>query len=624
MRRRLNLEEEAAALQERYQPAYIEAFLENRQYPDQTIEEWTSAQGSQHYGVHQIYKPLSISVSISGPTDNHFAVDCSKVDWHPRLVSAVKNSLIEARRATDGDTVTLCDVTGVPFTTEMSGAAMRNAGVIYPIVNGKRLIRSPLIGQEMQVQTPVAYQSNKEARLANWSQGVAQKAVTVIASAANGAVDASNVDQRLFSAETVQKVKQLVEKEISVVGEHFADDSASLEEISAAVSDTIMGAVEQAYQKRSSDVVAFFRHQQAISQRSPSLSSSSQQSQQQASRSIFSAGAKSEKERAEQQLVQSSISRAIEVRYPTQLSLHKDILSPLASSDQALYSAIGHCLCAPSRNRMRGVGGGGRQRRKQPAISITTTTVNTPVSVAGSVAGAVAGSVAGAVAGNSVAPQEKRIGAPVDHLASFRTMLGDDQYIRAIASKNALAGVPLSPGFALVECHNDGKKKKEMATARRRGLLVESEYMDPTKGRASLLDQLGESESSVAVAAAPLSASKRVMPGLEPSNAPVSRQMPALDKTVPVSATASVSGRKMPGLETVPTMSVSSSPVAVPVSRQMPSLEAAPIKSAMPGLETFSAVPVAVASAPASVATTTVAAQRIKHTPAKQLPQINN
>lgn len=606
MSQRRHQQADALLQQERYQPEYVEAFLQHRQYPDQSIEEWTAAEGSMHYGANQIYKPLSISVSISGPSDNLFSVDCSKVDWHPRLVSAVTSSLIAARRATDGDTVTLSDVRGVPISADMSGVAMRNAGVIYPVVNGKRLTRSPLIGQEMQVQTPISHQSNKEAILANWSQGVAQKAVALVAATANGASDASGVDQRLFgSTSCQQQVKQLVEKEIASVGEMFMDESASADEISSAISDAVMGAVEQAYQKRSSDLVAFFKHQQAVSQRSPSLSSSqSSQQQQQVGRSIFSAGAKSEKERAEQQLVQGSISRAIEIRYPTQLSLHKDILAPLATSDQTLYTAIGHCLCAPSRRYRGGGREGGGRRRRRPEVSVTTTTVNSAVPSA------------------AAAATSQKIGAPVDHLASFRALLGEEQYIRAIASKNALAGVPPSPGFVLVESHcgTASQKKKEKNIRRNRvPMLMEQEFSDPREGRASLLDRIGSLQqperrmpaldtTTATGAATAVKPSERRMPGLEdvPSTVavavaptatqPISRPMPALDST-PLSTADKPQQRKMPGLETVPVAVASSAAAAAPIA----------IKSAMPGLETFG---------PSST-------QRIKHT-AKQLPQINN
>lgn len=608
MSQRRHQQADALLQQERYQPEYVEAFLQHRQYPDQSIEEWTAAEGSMHYGANQIYKPLSISVSISGPSDNLFSVDCSKVDWHPRLVSAVTSSLIAARRATDGDTVTLSDVRGVPISADMSGAAMRNAGVIYPVVNGKRLTRSPLIGQEMQVQTPVSHQSNKEAILANWSQGVAQKAIALVAATANGASDATGVDQRLFgSTSCQQQVKQLVEKEIASVGEMFMDESASADEISSAISDAVMGAVEQAYQKRSSDLVAFFKHQQAVSQRSPSLSSSQSSQQQQVGRSIFSAGAKSEKERAEQQLVQGSISRAIEIRYPTQLSLHKDILAPLATSDQTLYTAIGHCLCAPSR-RYRGGGreGGGGRRRRRPEVSVTTTTTTTDNS-----------SVPSATA---AATTSQKIGAPVDHLASFRALLGEEQYIRAIASKNALAGVPPSPGFVLVESHcgTASQKKKEKNIRRNRvPMLMEQEFSDPREGRASLVDRIGSLQqperrmpaldtttttTATGAAAAAVKPSERRMPGLEAvavasavTTQPISRPMPALD-SAPLT-TADKPQRKMPGLETVPVAVATVTPAAAPIA----------IKSAMPGLETFG---------PSST-------QRIKHT-AKQLPQINN
>jgi hypothetical protein len=128
----------ADELAEKYHPAYVNAFIEARHYPGQTIEEWTAATGAAQYGSAQIYKPLSIGVSISGPSDNLFAVDCSKVDWHPRLVSAVKDSLVSAGKATAGDSVTLMDVCGQEISADTSASALKAAGVIYPAVKGKK------------------------------------------------------------------------------------------------------------------------------------------------------------------------------------------------------------------------------------------------------------------------------------------------------------------------------------------------------------------------------------------------------------------------------------------------------------------------------------------------------
>lgn len=129
-------------LTEKYHPAYVSAFIEARHYPDQTIEEWTAAAGASQFGSAQIYKPLSIGVSISGPSDNLFAVDCSKVDWHPRLVSAVKDALVSAGKASPGDSVMLMDVCGQEISAETSASGLQAAGVIYPAVKGKTIPQS--------------------------------------------------------------------------------------------------------------------------------------------------------------------------------------------------------------------------------------------------------------------------------------------------------------------------------------------------------------------------------------------------------------------------------------------------------------------------------------------------
>lgn len=612
MRQRQN-RQQAEALSERYQPAYVDAFISQRQYPEQTIEEWTSTEGSLNFGASQIYKPLNISVSISGPSDNSFSVDCSKVDWHPRLLNAVKGALTEARRMGPADTLTLSDVTGTLISSDMSASALQSVGVVYPVINGKRVIRSPMIGHEVQVPTPLSHQSNKESILVNWAQKVASKAVSVIAASANGAADASAVDQRLFGQTTLQSLSQMIQKEIAPVADLFVDPGTSAEQSAQAISDKIMEAVEKAYQNRASDVVAFFKHQQATL--SPLIQSPLQQQQreQQQQRSIFSPSVKAEKERSETQLVQGAISNKIDILYPTQLSLHKDILSPLATSDENLHAAIGHCLCAPSANKRRGkvITGGKMLRRRPSDKSSSSSTTDVTVSAIPS--------------SSSVTPGPARI----DHLASFRAMLGDEQYIAAIAAKNALANVPPSPGFVEIESqHRSGGGGGRREKAAR--LMGRRDYDMST--RTPLTDRVDAEVSQQR----PLAQQARQMPGLEASQQPLTRQarqMPGLEATFVASPTS----RKMPGLE-----SEIASAAAVPVTRvgrQMPGLESAStVQRQMPSLEKAT-VPIA-SVVPTSSGTATrqmpglespatvgqmiqQQQQRIKHG-AKQLPQINN
>lgn len=624
MRQRQN-RQQAEALSERYQPAYVDAFISQRQYPEQTIEEWTSTEGSLNFGASQIYKPLNISVSISGPSDNSFSVDCSKVDWHPRLLNAVKGALTEARRMGSADTLTLSDVTGTLISSDMSASALQSVGVVYPVINGKRVIRSPMIGHEVQVPTPLSHQSNKESILVNWAQKVASKAVSVIAASANGAADASAVDQRLFGQTTLQSLSQMIQKEIAPVSDLFVDPGTSAEQAAQAISDKIMEAVEKAYQNRASDVVAFFKHQQATL--SPLIQNPLQQQQQrekQQQRSIFSPSVKAEKERSATQLVQGAISNKIDILYPTQLSLHKDILSPLATSDENLHAAIGHCLCAPSANKRRGkvITGGGMLRRrpsdKSSSSSSSTTTTDVTVSA-----------IPSSSSSSSVTPGPARI----DHLASFRAMLGDEQYIAAIAAKNALANVPPSPGFVEIESQHrrdgGGGGRREKAAR----LMGRRDY--DMSARIPLTDRV-DAEVSQQLQQQPLTQQARQMPGLEASQQPLTRQarqMPGLEATFVASPTS----RKMPGLESE---IASAAAVSVTrVGRQMPGLESAStVQRQMPSLEKAT-VPIA-SVVPTSSGTATrqmpglespatvgqmiqQQQQRIKHG-AKQLPQINN
>lgn len=567
--------ENEALLHERYQPAYIDAFLESKHYPTQTIEEWTSAEGVNRFGGSQIYKvsvcvkekcirltrvkkPLSINVCISGPSDNLFTVNCTKMDWHPKLSRAVKEACVAANIAKEQDSVTLSDVCGQPISSDMSAAALRNAGVIYPVINGIRSTRSPLVGAEIQALTPVSHQANHSGKLLNWSQNVCGKAAAVIASSVASSANATEVDQRLFSDETRKQLVQMIEKvsclfvflflltraetqSIPEVAETFLDDGTQHGPVSQALAEKIMETVERVYQTRAKDVTDFFAHHAAIAAGIPQQAVSPQTSEK---RSMFSQNAKTERVRLEQQGRQQAISSRIGILYPTQAALHRDILSPLVSGKGNLHEAIGHCLCSPEhKHRHKHQHAGGRVRARRGY-------------------GLVNESIGQTVASGATQPEVKVSTASKekDHLAAFKHLLTDEDYIRAIAMKHALEGIPPSPGFESIECHHGqgygyahshGRKREKI----RRGIMTDKE-VDFTVPRRPLV------ESSIPAPE----------PAASASAAAVERKMPALEVSAGASPVASIASqaRRVPGLEAIVPENVASQVVQ---ERRMPNLE---------------------------------------------------
>lgn len=163
-------------LYERYQPNYVETYL-NEKTPGQSIEEWTALEGNKLFVGNQIYKPLTIAVSIQGPSNNNFGVDATRVDWHPQFVTAVKSTLVQGQIARASDTVTLTDVRGNNI-SDFTVHQLQQVGTIYPVVNGKRV--SAAVRQQREfVDTPPTHAINKEQLLSQWSADVCTKSIEV-------------------------------------------------------------------------------------------------------------------------------------------------------------------------------------------------------------------------------------------------------------------------------------------------------------------------------------------------------------------------------------------------------------------------------------------------------------
>ncbi len=180
----------ASAAAGRYQPLYIESYLEHRT-GGQTIEEWTQQEGQHLFSTSDIYRPLTISVAIQGHSNNCFAVDMSKADWHSQLTSAVKSTLVAAELAQSSDNVSLTTVRGDAI-ADSTMHGLRQLGVVYPLVNGKKpAVPSPV--EATHIATPATHAINREELLAMWTADVCEKCIPVIAQQAAQATSARDL-----------------------------------------------------------------------------------------------------------------------------------------------------------------------------------------------------------------------------------------------------------------------------------------------------------------------------------------------------------------------------------------------------------------------------------------------
>jgi hypothetical protein len=152
----------------RYQPVYVEAYMDNRAFRGQTIQEWTEDEGKYHFTSSDIYAPVTVAVAISGTENNGFSIDLTKPDWHNRFHAAVKQTLVDAGLARVGDVVGLEDVRSAPIADKSLQELMQTA-VVYATVNGKRTKGSkPTEPLGCAVPTPVTHSASKESKLVEY------------------------------------------------------------------------------------------------------------------------------------------------------------------------------------------------------------------------------------------------------------------------------------------------------------------------------------------------------------------------------------------------------------------------------------------------------------------------
>lgn len=344
-------------VEERYQPLYVETFMENRTI-GQTIEEWTVQEGRHLFASSDIYRPMKVAVAIQGPSNNCFALDMTKVDWHSQFASAVKNTLIAADLAQAGDTLTLTTVRGDGI-ADLTMHELQQVGVVYPLINGKpanahpsQLIAAP------HIETPATHAVNRDELLAQWSADVCQKGISVIAAQAARAQSAEELDTILFGEETRQAVQAMVEEHgghlptfqkvvevhgdpslLSALDKKLTDHAA----ISSDITDKILGTVEGAYQAHVEDITAYFKTQdmKRSSSSSSPLTASGKRTMFGGASSVAAIGSAMQ------------MANSIESVYPTAMKLHRTVLGKALSDNPQLEQTIGMCVRIGAKVRKR-------------------------------------------------------------------------------------------------------------------------------------------------------------------------------------------------------------------------------------------------------------------------------
>lgn len=183
----------------RYKPDYVESYMEHRLDADQTIAEWTEAEGKYIFTGDEIYDPVQIPVAIQGRDKNTFCVDVSRKDWFKSLHSAIANTLIGAGIAKQGDAIALTDIRG----NSLEGCTekqLEQASAIYPTVNGVRTIDMPGPAQSARgcpIATPITHTLDRQERLRELVQDVCQEAKLLVIKNLSEASSTRDIDARL-------------------------------------------------------------------------------------------------------------------------------------------------------------------------------------------------------------------------------------------------------------------------------------------------------------------------------------------------------------------------------------------------------------------------------------------
>jgi hypothetical protein len=184
-----------------YQPAFVQAYLDNRECAEQTIDEWTRFEGVNLFATSDIYRPISLSVAVSGTEPNAFEVDMARPDWFGQLEGAVRTTLTSAGLAKAGDKVSLENVRREPI-HGLTRYQLEQTGTVYATLNGQRtvdLAQSKQAGLGCALRTPLTHSPIKEELLMSYVTDLFARAGELLIGELAGSADVMEVNKRVSS-----------------------------------------------------------------------------------------------------------------------------------------------------------------------------------------------------------------------------------------------------------------------------------------------------------------------------------------------------------------------------------------------------------------------------------------
>ena len=352
----------------RYQPAFVESYLDNRSCQSQTIEEWTALEGEIHFPVSDIYAPVRIAVAISGSERNGYAIDLTKDEWYAKFLHAVSESLIEANIAKPTDTIKLEDVRRDSIEGR-SIADIEQIGVIYTTVNGVRTVDMPtskIAGLGCAIKTPATHSISKERRLEEYISDVCGRVEGLCMSTLGKAKSMVDIERIVSKEDDPTNLKhgitEMILKDGGVSGlptfskliETYSDPDVlnairngvmSEAEIASEMSRIFLDEVARSMQSMGSTVESFYEAKVRSDIRAaPS------------SRTIFGSGVNAAAQRIE----------AVMQVYPTATKLHRDVLNNAFYQNDTLGCNL---IMAIKKSGRRGLGRRNGIRHTNSSIS---------------------------------------------------------------------------------------------------------------------------------------------------------------------------------------------------------------------------------------------------------------
>ena len=182
-----------------YTPLYVEAYMINRECAEQTIEDWTDAEGLLLFAAGEIYREVEVPVAITGTEANAFSVDMTRPEWRKQFQEAVTAAVMSAGLAKTGDKVELRNMRHEPLGDQVDRLDLEQVGMIYATVNGQRTmdtVKSKQAGLGCAVRTPLTHSPIKEDVLHSCVKDMVGRAKELIISALIPSVDMTDLNVR--------------------------------------------------------------------------------------------------------------------------------------------------------------------------------------------------------------------------------------------------------------------------------------------------------------------------------------------------------------------------------------------------------------------------------------------